>query len=1441
MSCFSQAHLKLMALALTLQVLAFAALGQESGTPLRFVGNSKIPPILFTQDEKPVGLVVDLAYAVAEKAHLSIRVEAMDWPEAQSLVAAGKADALLQINPTPEREKLYDFSDILLESRFHIFRKNTRLDIQSLASLYGKKVGVEAGGFPAQYLKEHEQIHLVVLPNWKAGFDMLKTEQIDAVFVDRWVGEYELYLNSIEGVIVVEPPVVTNYSRIAVKKGNTELLARINAGLKEIESDGARQQILKKWQAKEVVYVTRESIDRLVLWAALGCIVVLIAITLKTLAHSRAIKKINRELAERSSALIRENEERKRAEAALMEAHDSLEKRVADRTAELQSANTSLEDSRREALQLMQDAVAARRQTEQANEKLRQEIIDRQQAEETLKQSEDRFRTTFEGSAVAMSLTDPDGKLLRVNAAYCQMLGYSEAELARLNFYEFSHPADLPGNREGVQRLLSGQQSTFRMEKRYIRKDGRVIWGDMSTAVVRDANGRPLHMVTHVQDITERKQAEEAIRERERLFQDVIDGSPSPIFLKDRDGKFITINASLERMLGMSREDIIGKTDYDIAPREVADAWRTNDKQVMATGKAIQIEERADLRDGHHIFLANKFPLVDAEGRTYGVGAIGHDITERKRAEEELQRADDRFRVLTQNLASGVALIDEHGRFVIVNPAFLRLFELSEASDIKNINDRNWSEWQVFEEDGSLMDVDEHPVRKAAMSGRAVRNKPVGVRAPSGKELKWMLISAEPVFKADGRIDALICTYQDITERKRAEEALHKRAEEALRLSEQEFRSLAEAMPQIVWATRPDGWNIYFNRHWTDYTGMTMEESYGHGWNKPFHPDDKQRAWEAWQRATQHNEPYSLECRLRRADGAYRWWLVRGSPMLGENGEILKWFGTCTDIEEIKRAESALQEANELLEKRVAERTAELLESEERFRTMANAMPQLAWMARPDGHIYWYNQRWYDYTGTTPEQMEGWGWQSVHDASELPKVLERWKVSIATGEPFDMTFPLRGADGAFRPFLTRIFPLKDATGRVVQWFGTNTDISEIRRAEEKLSELNLSLEQRVAERTVEVRQQADQLRALATELTQAEQRERKRLAKILHDHIQQLLVAARMQVEWMQRDSRPERLQATAQGVDSILKEALDASRSLTVELSPPILHEAGLIGGLNWLAARTLEKNQVTVVLRAENKAEPPAEDARLLLFECARELLLNAVKHSGVSQAHVTLLRTNDGLIKLIVSDEGKGFDPDVFRNRQPDEASFGLFSIQQRLVHIGGQMEIATAPKKGTCITLTLPAGEAQPVAEETARAARDEGKPATIVVREKSATRRVLIVDDHKIMREGLVGLMQFEQDIEVVGQAADGPSAIELAAKLQPDAVIMDINLGAGMNGVEVTKRILAANPSIKIIGLSMHTDNDVATALRDAGAVAFLTKGGPSEDLIAAIRSACTA
>jgi PAS domain S-box-containing protein len=158
---------------------------------------------------------------------------------------------------------------------------------------------------------------------------------------------------------------------------------------------------------------------------------------------------------------------------------------------------------------------------------------------------------------------------------------------------------------------------------------------------------------------------------------------------------------------------------------------------------------------------------------------------------------------------------------------------------------------------------------------------------------------------------------------------------------------------------------------------------------------------------------------------------------------------------------SAVAERYRRGQQRIAayEKDLALKESEEQFRILANAIPQLCWMANADGWVFWYNQRWYDYTGTTAQQMEGWGWQSVHDPEVLPKVLEQWKSSIVTRQPFDMVFPLRGADGVFRPFLTQVVPVKNTDGSVVRWFGTSTDITELRNVEDALwvSEERLSL------------------------------------------------------------------------------------------------------------------------------------------------------------------------------------------------------------------------------------------------------------------------------------------------------------------------------------------------------------------------------------------------
>ncbi len=206
-------------------------------------------------------------------------------------------------------------------------------------------------------------------------------------------------------------------------------------------------------------------------------------------------------------------------------------------------------------------------------------------------------------------------------------------------------------------------------------------------------------------------------------------------------------------------------------------------------------------------------------------------------------------------------------------------------------------------------------------------------------------------------------------------------------------------------------------------------------WASRVHAEDWPKVQKLMQEGHRSGD-MEFEYRYHHPQLGLRWYYCKGRRLEGET----RTFGVIQDITDRKRAEEALRR------------------SEEEFRNLANAIPQLVWMANPDGWIFWYNQRWYEYTGSTPEQMEGWGWQSVHDPAVLPSVIGRWKASLASGTPFEMTFPLRGADGLFRPFLTRITPIRDRQGNIMRWFGTNTDISVEVTAREELRQSQLRLQ-----------------------------------------------------------------------------------------------------------------------------------------------------------------------------------------------------------------------------------------------------------------------------------------------------------------------------------------------------------------------------------------------
>lgn len=284
-------------------------------------------------------------------------------------------------------------------------------------------------------------------------------------------------------------------------------------------------------------------------------------------------------------------------------------------------------------------------------------------------------------------------------------------------------------------------------------------------------------------------------------------------------------------------------------------------------------------------------------------------------------------------------------------------------------------------------------------------------------------------------------------------------ASDASPKAEDEFQFLADFVPQLVWITDPTGFHTYFNQRWIDYTGYTLADSVGPNmWNNLLHPDDQTRARQVWGHSLATGADYEIEYRFKGQDGEYRWFLGQALPRRNAAGTIVTWFGTCTDIHDQKLAKDKL-----------AEREAE-------FATLADNIAQLAWMARPDGHIYWYNKRWLDYTGTTQEDMAGWGWEKVHHPDHIKQVVDFVSQAWTKGQPWELTFPLHGADGEYRWFLTRAVPVRDEQGQLVRWLGTNTDVTDMRHLQEQLQNSYNDLETKVTFRNLELEHEVNRLR-----------------------------------------------------------------------------------------------------------------------------------------------------------------------------------------------------------------------------------------------------------------------------------------------------------------------------------------------------------------------------
>jgi PAS domain S-box-containing protein len=516
------------------------------------------------------------------------------------------------------------------------------------------------------------------------------------------------------------------------------------------------------------------------------------------------------------------------------------------------------------------------------------------------------------------------------------------------------------------------------------------------------------------------------------------------------------------------------------------------------------------------------------------------------------------------------------------------------------------------------------------------------------------------------------------------------------------------------------------------------------------------------------------DVRVRRCDTGRSWiGSYGGTPVFDASGRLELAVLTLRDVTERERA------------------TAAIAEREARFRQLADTMPQLAWIARGDGHISWYNRRWYEYTGTTPQQMEGWGWQAVHDPDVLPEVLERWRSSIATGAVFEMELPLRAADGTFRPFLTRVAPLRDDAGQVVQWFGTNTDVTEQRRAAEEREQL--------LEREREARSVAENASRMKDEFLATLSHElRTPLNAILG--WAHLLGQGQRSAEELARGMRT--IERNARAQTQIVEDLLDMSGIVggKVRLEVQRVDLAALISSSIQAVAVSAEAKGVRIDTVLHSRAAPITGDPARLQ-QVLWNLLSNAVKFTPRGGRIEVRLERVGADAKLTVADTGEGIEPAflpfVFdRFRQGDASTtrrhgglgIGLAIVKQLVELHGGKVHARSAgPDQGSSFTISLPGAGSEHSSQPEISPQPVDASDAADAPLDVSGV-KVLVVDDEPDTRAVIQRLLEgYGAEVRTAGSAAE---ALALLESEVPTVLVSDIGM-PGEDGYALIRRIRA--------------------------------------------------
>lgn len=959
-------------------LITFDSIAQNLGNDtFLFLGNKNIAPVIFLEDGMPRGVAVDIVYAVAKHIPHSVEFIAMDWQEAQGRVLQGKADALIQINQTEERKKIYDFSDALLESQFSIFVHSDRVSISGISSLRGLRVGVEAGGLPQQLLDKNPNILLTIIPNFLEGFKLLDKGILDAVVVDYRVGSFILAENNIRNIKVTGEPIAFSYSAIAVKKGNTELLREINTALRIIKADGTYRKILEKWKQKETVFYTQERITQIIYHVAFIALAVgLIVVVIWMLT-------------------------------------------------------------------------------------LRSQLTKRKAAELKLKGQYSTLHGIIDSANALIFSVDKKYKYTSFNkrhASVMKVIYGAEIEIGSVMLDYMTVPEDRETAKRNFDRALAGEhlvKEAYSGEELRSRK-----YFQVSHTPIKSEE-EIIGVAVLAQDLTERKQAEEALLKSEAHYYDLFEDSPISLWEED----FSEVKQYIDEIRERGVEDV--SLYFENNPVEVLrcsslvkviavnqatlDLFKADSKKCLLEGLSnIFTEESLSVFKEELITLANGINRFQSEAvQKNMLGEKLHvvlklsiapgyenswekvfisisDITDRKQIEEAIRKREHEFLSLAENSPDNIMRYDIDCRMIYANSqpettaGYYESVFMGKTPLESNPNG--------YYEGGRAEVANYQAALQAVLSGGG--KKDVEMHIPDGSggfRLHAIRITAER--DSEGNIVGALAFGRDITERKQAEEALTK-SEEWLRLT------LETANIGIWdWDVKNDLW--YASP--TYYTMLGYEPKFGNAdrseWIERVHPEDITLVNEKIQDVlTRNSDDYSYEARMRHSNGTYRWQYVAGFSLeRDENSKVTRMLGIRMDIEERMRAEEAL------------------LASERRYRTLVENTPDLIVRYNTNLRRVYVNPAWEKASGLSAAEVINVDTAVTPKVTNPvnPKYMQKLRKALDTGTSQVVEFMWENAFGENLFLEYTISPEFDRDGKVISLLCVGHDITALKKAEKE--------------------------------------------------------------------------------------------------------------------------------------------------------------------------------------------------------------------------------------------------------------------------------------------------------------------------------------------------------------------------------------------------------